>query len=452
MTSSSRLFLGVVGASALAAGVTVVLLATGAATSPVLAGLAGLSTAGAAGGVLAARQARRSARSGRLIATMAGRYRAGDFSHAAPDVGAGELGHAVSAFDRTARDLGARLDEMARERAHMAAILTGMTEGIVLLDAGGRLVLTNPAVRSMLRLPDGPTGRHFTDVVRHPEIMAQVSAALAGRTVVAVEVQLEPDTRRIFMTNVVAVAADQGGGAVLVLHDVTDIRRADQVRRDFVANVSHELRTPLTAIRGYVEALGESPLPDQSRRFLDIIGRHARRMERLVHDLLRLARLDAGQESLEQADCAVASLVQAIERDMQAVLDTRRQTIAVDIPPEAAVLHGDPAKLHDVLRNLIENAGNYSPEGGRIEVAARLVDGGIAVTVADRGPGIPDADLARVFERFYRVDRSRTRDPGGTGLGLSIVRHLVDLHGGRVHADRREGGGTAMTVWLPQPD
>jgi two-component system phosphate regulon sensor histidine kinase PhoR len=246
------------------------------------------------------------------------------------------------------------------------------------------------------------------------------------------------------------MGADRGGGAVLVLHDVTATRRADQVRRDFVANVSHELRTPLTAVRGYVEALGELPLPDDASRFLEIIGRHAQRMERLVHDLLRLARLDAGQESLEHADCAIGGIIQAIERDMQDALQVRRQRIALDLDPAAGTIQGDPAKLHDILRNLIENASHYSPEGGLIEITTRPADRGMSIQVADRGPGIPETDLQRVFERFYRVDRSRTRDPGGTGLGLSIVRHLVELHGGHVRAERRSGGGTAMTVWLPE--
>jgi two-component system phosphate regulon sensor histidine kinase PhoR len=215
--------------------------------------------------------------------------------------------------------------------------------------------------------------------------------------------------------------------------------------------VSHELRTPLTAIRGYVEALLDAPSDADARRFLDVISRHALRMERLVRDLLRLARLDAGQEPIERALCSLGALVAAAEHDLQSIISPRRQQVVASVDEEAGTVPGDAAKLHDVLRNLLENASNYSPEGGRIEVSARRAGDDVQIAVADRGPGIPDADLARIFERFYRVDRSRTRDPGGTGLGLSIVRHLVELHGGRVAAANRTGGGAVLTVTLPLP-
>jgi two-component system phosphate regulon sensor histidine kinase PhoR len=237
---------------------------------------------------------------------------------------------------------------------------------------------------------------------------------------------------------------------VLVLHDVTDLRRADQVRRDFVANVSHELRTPLTAIRGYVEALLDvTPASDEATRFLEIISRHTLRMERLVRDLLRLARLDAGQESLERTVCSMQSLVSGVEHEMQTSLDVKHQRVNFTMAGDATSVLGDPTKLHDVLRNLVENASNYSPDGATIDIVTRRIGDEIELSVADRGPGIPDADLSRIFERFYRVDRSRTRDPGGTGLGLSIVRHLVELHGGRVSAANRVGGGAVLAVVLP---
>ena len=384
------------------------------------------------------------------VAETARRYREGDFSRPARDHARDEIGIVAHVLDQTAMQLGARLAETARERAHMGAILTGMVEGVLLIDARGHLVLTNPAVRSMLNMADPADDRHYLEVVRQPDIVTQLAAALGGQMPPHVEVRLHREARRVFVAQAVPVAAERGGGAVLVMHDVTDLKHADQVRRDFVANVSHELRTPLTAIRGYVEALLDAPAdPEQAQRFLEIISRHAFRMERLVHDLLRLARLDAGQEALERANCSIASVVTSVEHDMEPQLQARRLRLDVRIAPEAATVLGDPAKLHDVLRNLVENAANYSPEGGQIEIGAERLDGTVAVTVADRGPGIPEPDLPRIFERFYRVDRSRTRDPGGTGLGLSIVRHLVELHGGKVTAANREGGGALFTVRLP---
>jgi len=385
-----------------------------------------------------------------LVAGVARRYRDGDFSEPARDHGRDEIGTVAAVLDDTARDLGARLADMARERAHMEAILTGMVEGVVLVNGAGRLVLTNPAVRSMLRLPVTAEGHLFVEVVRQPDIAAQVSSALAGEHPAPVEVQLDRDGRRVFVGHVVPVARERGGGAVLVLHDITELRRADQVRRDFVANVSHELRTPLTAIRGYVEALVDGPPAPDAQRFLEIISRHTLRMERLVRDLLRLARLDAGQEGLERAECSLPALIGAVAHDLETQLNARAQHLDLHIAEDASAVSADPAKLHDVLRNLIENASNYSPEGGTIDITTRRRDSSVEIVVADRGPGIPDGDLPRIFERFYRVDRSRTRDPGGTGLGLSIVKHLVELHGGHVSAANRDGGGATLTIVLPE--
>jgi two-component system phosphate regulon sensor histidine kinase PhoR len=237
---------------------------------------------------------------------------------------------------------------------------------------------------------------------------------------------------------------------VLVLHDITDLRMADRVRRDFVANVSHELRTPLTAVRGYVEALMEEPFEaDKRRQFLEVIDRHTGRMERLVRDLLRLARLDAQQETADVQPIDVAALFDAVVSDLSERIARQRLQIDVKVKPAAAIVKADLTKVQDALRNLIENAVNYSTEGGRIELEAHADGDRALLMVGDYGPGIPEQDLARVFERFYRVDKSRTGDPGGTGLGLSIVRHLVELNGGHVSAANRPEGGAIFTIALP---
>ena len=386
----------------------------------------------------------------RAVADTARRYREGDFNQPARDHGRDEIGVVAGVLDETARQLGARVAALTREQAHIRAILTGMIEGVILLDADGRLVLTNPAARSMLRMSADAEGLHYLELVRQPDVARQLARALRGESPEPVEVALEPGSRQTFVANTVPVTRERGSGAVLVLHDITALRRADQVRRDFVANVSHELRTPLTAIRGYVEALLDSSAdPAETRRFLEIVARHSERMERLVRDLLRLARLDAGQELLERVPGPVAAIVAGVERDLEPQLSAKRQRVDVTVAPDASTVLADPAKLHDVLRNLLENASNYAPDGSAIEIDARRQGEAVAITVADHGPGIPAGDLPRIFERFYRVDRSRTRDPGGTGLGLSIVRHLVELHGGKVTAANRAGGGAILTVVLP---
>ncbi len=384
----------------------------------------------------------------RAIATVAKRYASGDVSSPSYDYGDDEIGTVARVLDDSVQELGRRLDELSRDQARMAAILSGMIEGVLVVNVQGRVQLANDAVRAMLALQEPPESRHYVECIRHPDIAGTIGRVLAGEKVEALELTLRRDAARTFIARVAPVEAPGGRGAVLVLHDITDLRRADQIRRDFVANVSHELRTPLTAIRGYVEALTDSP-PDDPRRFLEIIARHTHRMERLVMDLLRLARLDAGQEVIEKVACSVEAVVAGVRTEIEPASQARGQTIRVTVPPDAATVWADPVKLHDVLRNLLENAVNYASEHSVIDVASRAADGGVALTVTDRGPGIPEGELPRIFERFYRVDRARTRDPGGTGLGLSIVKHLVELHGGRVTAANRPEGGAVFTVWLP---
>jgi two-component system, OmpR family, phosphate regulon sensor histidine kinase PhoR len=354
-----------------------------------------------------------------------------------------------------AHQTAARVNELEADRARVAAILSGMVEGVLVVDGDGRLRLVNEAARHMLNLEDHLlVGRHYVEAVRQPGVVQQLGAALKGEHRPPIEVPLDRGSSatsgpRIFRAQATPASAE-GGGAVLVLHDISDLRRVDRVRRDFVANVSHELRTPLTAVRGYVEALMEEPTsPQQRRKFLEVIDRHTGRMERLVRDLLRLARLDAQQEIAELHTVDVASLFRLASADLSERIEKQRIHVDVRVEPGAAVIEADPTKMHDALRNLIENAVNYSAEGGRVELAARIEDGKVLLSVGDDGPGVPEADLGRVFERFYRVDKSRTRDPGGTGLGLSIVRHLVELHGGRVHAENRRAGGAMFTIALP---
>jgi two-component system phosphate regulon sensor histidine kinase PhoR len=324
-----------------------------------------------------------------------------------------------------------------------------MVEGVLVVDSEGRLRLINDAARRMLNLEDIALGRHYVETVRQPGIVQHLGAALRGEQQEPIEVSLDAGnaikgTARIFRAQATPASSSGGGGAVLVLHDISDLRLADRVRRDFVANVSHELRTPLTAVRGYVEALMEEPVSaEQQMKFLEVIERHTARMERLVRDLLRLARLDAQQETADLHRCDVDALFRSVAADLASLAERQQVRIEIAVDPDASVVHVDPTKLHDALRNLIENAVNYSPEGGRIELAARVKGGRVELSVADEGPGLPESDLGRVFERFYRVDKSRAR------LGLSIVKHLVELHGGQVQAHNTPGSGAVFTIVLP---
>jgi two-component system phosphate regulon sensor histidine kinase PhoR len=387
------------------------------------------------------------------IASVARRYAAGDLSRPSRDYADDEIGIVARALDDSVRELGHRAVELESDRARMEAILGGMIEGVLAVNEQGRVQLVNAAARRMLRLQGSVEGRHYLEIVRHPDVAARLGATLGGSTTEGLELALPRESDRSIIARTAPVVSAAARGAVLVLHDITELRKADRVRRDFVANVSHELRTPLTAVRGYVEALLDegTDTPD-ARRFLEIIGRHTLRMERLVRDLLRLARLDAGQEPLEHVPVSVLSLFDGVETELADALEGRDQVVERQIADDAATVAGDPAKLHDALRNLLENASNYSPADGRIVMATSRHGDRVRITVSDSGPGVPEADLPRIFERFYRADKARSRgerDPGGTGLGLAIVKHLIELHEGTVSAANRAGGGAVFTIELP---
>jgi two-component system phosphate regulon sensor histidine kinase PhoR len=384
------------------------------------------------------------------IIAVARRYAVGDLQRPLPDYGDDELGDVARAMDQAIHELGRRVDDLSRDRTRMVAILSSMVEGVLVVDDQGRLQHVNDAARRMLNLHHDAVNHSYLQAIRHPGIVDQLTRVLSGETPSGLELTVTRDVTRTLVAVVAPVIA-AGRGAVLVLHDITDLRRADQIRRDFVANVSHELRTPLTAIKGYTEALmDDTAETDAARRFLDIIHRHSTRMERLVNDLLRLARLDAGQELPEYAPCDLRALIDSLVSDFDPAASQKQQHLRAVVAPEASNLIADPAKMHDILRNLIENAINYTPVGGTIDVSVEVVDGKYHLAVSDTGPGIPQEDVARVFERFYRVDKSRTQP--GTGLGLAIVKNLAHILDGEVTVTNRDSGGAVFTVSLPIRD
>tara|TARA_Y100001001_G_scaffold161983_1_gene187556 strand:- start:764 stop:1813 length:1050 start_codon:yes stop_codon:yes gene_type:complete len=328
-----------------------------------------------------------------------------------------------------------------------------MVEGVLVVDARGRVQMANSAVRKLLHITETPIDRHYVELIRNPGIAKQVGLALGDGGSTFSEITLSTEPTSACLASVTPYVGQDEPGVVLVLHDVTDYRRAEQIRQDFVANVSHELRTPLTAIRGSIDALSEeSDVSVQQHRFLDIISRHSLRMERLVADLLRLARLDAGQEEIVCASCATHSVFSNVTAEIAPLLQDKHQSIEVNINEDSEMFVADPVKIHDVLKNLLENASHYSPSESVLELSANIDDKGknILLSVRDRGSGIPDMDLPRVFERFYRVEQSRARNPGGTGLGLAIVKHLIGLHDGKIDVVNRPGGGSVFTVYLPR--
>jgi len=361
-----------------------------------------------------------------------------------PRSGIPDIDALVQALRQMHRQLGDRFDELRREQAETAALVESMIEGVIAADGRGRTVTANAAARRLLgydlaeELPDLP------ELFRVKAAREVVDAVLRGEAVQ--DRELDVDERAILMN----ARPLPSGGAVLVIHDLTEIRRLETVRRDFVANVSHELKTPLTSISGYAETLlADVPDAETTRRFLGTILDNARRMQRLVDDLLDLARIEVGRWQPEAEPVDVADTAHEMWHELADRAASRGVEFSVDAEPGAGTLRADPDALRQVLANLLENSLRYTGRGGRIVCRSRLDNGGVAVSVTDNGSGIPHEHLPRIFERFYRADQSRSREEGGTGLGLAIVKHLVEAHGGRVYAESERGVGTTVTCWFP---
>jgi len=361
-----------------------------------------------------------------------------------PRSGIPDIDGLVQALRQMHRQLGDRFDELRREQAETAALVESMVEGVIAADERGRTVTANAAARRLMGYDVSDPLPDLRELFRVKAAREVVDAVLHGQAVQDREIEI--DDRAILMN----ARPLPSGGAVLVIHDLTEIRRLEAVRRDFVANVSHELKTPLTSISGYAETLlADQPDPETTRRFLTTILDNARRMQRLVDDLLDLARIEAGRWQPEPEPVTVAETAQEMWNELAERAAARSVQFSVDVEPGAEVLRADVDALRQVLTNLLDNSLRYTSRGGRVVCRSRLDEGGIAISVTDNGSGIAHEHLDRIFERFYRADQSRSREEGGTGLGLAIVKHLVEAHGGRVYAESERGVGTTVTCWFP---
>jgi len=354
----------------------------------------------------------------------------------------------IDSLLRALRDMHEQLDqrfgELRRERAESAALVEAMVEGVIAADGRGRIVTANGAARRLLGYePDDPL-----------PVLGQLFRAKAAREMVdQLQKGATAESRELDLDGQTVLLSGRPlprDGALLVLHDVSELRRLETVRRDFVANVSHELKTPLTSISGYAETLvGEPVDPETTRRFLSVILTNARRMQRLVDGLLDLSRIESGgwqplPEALDAGSVARETWALLAERAAQ-----RSVRFETAIAPDATQIHADPDALRQVLTNLCDNALRYTPAGGTITLRTAAEEGGVTIAVRDTGSGIPSDHLSRIFERFYRADAARAREEGGTGLGLAIVKHLVEAHDGRVSAASQVGKGTEISCWFP---
>ena len=380
----------------------------------------------------------------RRVVAFARHIAEGDLSARLEQTGEDEIAAMEAALNQTAERLGQSFAEIESRRQELAAMLDAMQEAVVAITPEGFVRWSN-AVMQRVSGTQIYAGRPLVHFVRDPELLACVRGALEKREVrFGRATSLAPG--RIFEINAAPLPS---GGALAVLHDVTRIEAAEKSRREFIANVSHELRTPLTSIQGYVETLiEEHPGPETSREFLGVILKNATRMNRLTEDLLTLAGVESPDYKLAlQATRASALVDDAIESLGGIVVDSGVELESAGAPDSAVMADSDA--MNQVFGNLIENALKYGKAGKRIEVGARLVNSEVEFSVRDFGPGIASEHLERIFERFYRIDKARSRESGGTGLGLAIVKHIVLAHGGRIWAESELGSGAAFHFTLP---
>ena len=377
---------------------------------------------------------------------------AGDYQSRAVAAADGELGDFVDEFERLRRELADQIDQLRQNGERLASVLGSMIEGVLAVDDRERILFANRAARTLLEFatPDA-VGRPLLEAVRNRAVLDVVRHAFRSGEPTKSEFTLAGTTRRVVAVNVGRLPGNPRPGVLLVLHDVSDLRRLESLRQEFVANVSHELKTPLTAIKAYSETLLDGALADgeHNEAFVRRIAEQAERLHQLIMDLLSLARIEAREEAVELVAVDLARLVEACVATHRPTADARKIQL-MSFPPTPPVrVSADEEGLRQILDNLIVNAIKYTPEGGQVLVRWSATSAIVRILVEDTGIGIAPEDQERVFERFYRVDKARSRDLGGTGLGLSIVKHLSQSFGGGVSVRSEVGRGSTFMVWLP---
>ncbi len=376
----------------------------------------------------------------------------GDFRPLPTERPRDELADLADSLNETAAWMDSTIRSLSGERNRSSAILRSMVEGVAVIDAQEKLVFCNRAFSEIWNLDSAAVEGHAViEAVRNSDLLGLIRRALRGEEGLRSDIAIGIVQQHHFSVTATpvlalegALAGDKPTGAVVVLHDVTELRRLERVRHDFVANVSHEFKTPLTAIQGFAETLLSGALEDprNNRRFLEIIRDHATRLAVLTDDLLKLARIEAGKLEVQFVPVQLGDVIERCAETALLKAGRKKITLETDVPPNLPAVHGDASLLRDVVQNLLDNAVQYTSEGGRVRISATAGPREAIVTVDDTGIGIPLADQERIFERFYRVDAARSREAGGTGLGLSIAKHIVEAHGGRLWVESEVGRGS----------
>lgn len=348
--------------------------------------------------------------------------------------------------------------QLAEEKFNFQAILAGMNEGVMVVDNGHVIRLVNESFNRQFNLKSDPSGSSALGALRNAAIEEVIRVVLENGVPASKEINVIQHTQqppmRFFAMSAVPIrdARNRPSGVVSVFHDITRLRQLEEIRREFVANVSHELRTPLSIFHGYLENLLDAPeMPGEELvEILKVMRKHSHRLNALLEDLLTLARLESRQEPLELSEVQVEPFIRQIVREWQNKFGEKQIAVSVEVSPDLPMLLANEFRLEQVISNLLENAIKFTPGEGRIHISASATDSQIEIRVADTGIGIPPAALSHIFERFYRVEKARSRDAGGTGLGLSIVKHIVELHGGTVEARSVSGHGTEIVLRFPR--
>jgi len=389
----------------------------------------------------------------RKMASVAGLIGKGNFGVRIPVTSRDEIGELAAMMNEMTAKIEEQMGKISAERNRLDTILRGMGEGVIVTDTSGNITLANPAFRAIFALVEELEGKSLLEITRQPAMHNTLKKTLETREETVEEMSVLVPEEKHLLTHWVPLR-EEGEllGSVAVFHDISDLKRLEEIRKDFVANVSHELRTPVSVIKGFAETLlneGDALQPEKKTRFLNIIHNHAERLASLISDLLTLSRMESGAMELEPAPVNILGAVTRAFRLMERTAEEKgisliQEPSLADAPQALA----DTAKLDQVLINLLDNSVKFTPAGGSVTVSAVQLGSLIKINVTDTGIGIPPRDLPRIFERFYRVDPARSREMGGTGLGLAIVKHIVQAHGGTVSVDSSPGKGATFSFTL----
>lgn len=379
----------------------------------------------------------------------------GDFSKKPLVYSKDEIGSLSEVLSYMSEQIKQDIEKINQEKAKLDAVLSSMFEGIMVVDEKGKLLLINHSLRKQLLIDSSIENKMPIEVIRNQEIQNIVDRIISGReSLVTQEIMLEPE-EKIFKVNAVPIIRNNDlEGAVLVFHDITELRKLEKIRQDFIANVSHELRTPISSIKGYAETLLEGAMEDKEnlKEFINIIYKDANRLASLIDDLLDLSKIESGKMKMFFEALEIEPIVKSVLSILEKNIKNKNLLVSLDIPKDLPKVLADERRITQVFLNLLDNAVKYNVQNGKINIKAYSVNGWVQVEISDTGIGIPEKDLPRIFERFYRVDKARSRELGGTGLGLAIVKHIIQAHRGNIWVKSEIAKGSTFFFTLPKAE